>query len=292
MAESTFNTKLRNPGVRPGSYWVSPRAISWVWGCRPPSLVMLSSISRRLFQEPCTLGGHLAGSFPPFLHPSPPIFKPFFRLYFPHKANKTKQKKCYTAARPPPPPGLLDSLPSVSPPSALLSLLASSSFLTCPLRAPPLPHSSTTPVLRPRPSPLSPYYKRNTTLPTRPLVAPLSPLHLRPPFVLLLPSGLPSFPAPLLRACLPSSYTLRPLLSLLFLFFFFPFFFLLVLRGARVLVRQVQQRPPVCSQRNMCVVRSGEFPQPCMCLFGGRYLGLRDHSGQCFGAGSGVEDGR
>jgi hypothetical protein len=74
LAESTFNTKLRNPGVRPGSHWVSPRAVSWVWGCRPPSLVVLSSISRRLFQEPCTLGGHLAGSFPPILHPSPTIF--------------------------------------------------------------------------------------------------------------------------------------------------------------------------------------------------------------------------
>jgi hypothetical protein len=83
MAECTFNTKLRNPGVRPGSHWVSPRAVSWVWGCRPPSLVVLSSISRHLFQEPCTLGGHLTGSFPPILHPSPPIFKPFFRLYFP-----------------------------------------------------------------------------------------------------------------------------------------------------------------------------------------------------------------
>jgi hypothetical protein len=99
-----LNTKLRNPGVRPGSYWVSPRAVSWVWGCRPPSLVVLSSVSHRLFQEPCALGGHLAGSFPPILHPSPPIFKPFFRLYFPHKANKTKEKKHYNAAGPPPPP--------------------------------------------------------------------------------------------------------------------------------------------------------------------------------------------
>jgi hypothetical protein len=77
-----LNTKLRNPGVRPGSYWVSPRAVSWVCGCRPPSLVVLSSVSRRLFQEPCTLGGHLTGSFPPFLHPSPHIFKPFFLLLF------------------------------------------------------------------------------------------------------------------------------------------------------------------------------------------------------------------
>jgi hypothetical protein len=191
MAESTFNTKLRNPGVRPGSYWVSPRAVSWVWGCRPPSLVVLSSVSRRLFQEPCTLGGHLAGSFPPFLHPSPPIFKPFFRLYFPHKVKQDETKETLYRRRATSAPALLDSLPSVSPPSALLSLLPSSSFLTRRLRAPPLPHPSTTPVLHPRPSPLSPYYKRNTTLPTRPLVAPLSPLRLRPPFILLLPSGLP-----------------------------------------------------------------------------------------------------
>jgi hypothetical protein len=95
---------LRNPGVRPGSYWVSARAVSWVWGCRPPSLIVLSSVSRLLFQEPCVLGGHLAGSFPPILHPSRPIFKPYFRLYFPHKANETKEKKRYNAIGPPPPP--------------------------------------------------------------------------------------------------------------------------------------------------------------------------------------------
>jgi hypothetical protein len=71
---------------------VSPRAVSEVWGCRPPSLVVLSSISRRLFQEPCTLGGHLAGSFPPILHPSPPTFNPFFHLYFPRKARQNKNK--------------------------------------------------------------------------------------------------------------------------------------------------------------------------------------------------------
>jgi hypothetical protein len=124
MAESTFNTRLRNLGVRPGSYWVSPRAVSWVWGCRPPSLVVLSSVSHRLFQEPCTLGGHLARSFPPVLHPSPPIFKPFFHLYFPHKANKTKQKKRYTAAGPPPCP----CSSTLSPP-CLLYLLSS---LFCP----------------------------------------------------------------------------------------------------------------------------------------------------------------
>jgi hypothetical protein len=91
--ESTFNTKLRNPSVRPGPHWVSPRAVSWVWGCRPPSLVVLSSISRRLFQEPCALRGHLAGSFPPILHPSPPIFIPFFRLYFPHNAEQNRTTK-------------------------------------------------------------------------------------------------------------------------------------------------------------------------------------------------------
>jgi hypothetical protein len=69
-----LNTKLKNLGVRPGSYWVSPRAVSWVWGCRPPSLVVLSSILHHLFQEPCILGGHLAGLFPPLLYPSPTIF--------------------------------------------------------------------------------------------------------------------------------------------------------------------------------------------------------------------------
>jgi hypothetical protein len=38
------------------------------------------------------LRGHLARSFPPILHHSPPIFKLFFCLYFPHKA-KAKQNK-------------------------------------------------------------------------------------------------------------------------------------------------------------------------------------------------------
>jgi hypothetical protein len=88
-----LNTKLRNLGVRLGAYWVSPRAVSWVWGCRPPSLVVFSSVSRRLFQEPCMLRGHLARLFPPILHPSPPIFKPFFHLYFPHKARQTENKR-------------------------------------------------------------------------------------------------------------------------------------------------------------------------------------------------------
>jgi hypothetical protein len=57
-----LNTKLRNLGVRLGSYWVSPRAVSWVWGYRPPSLVMLSSVLHHLFQEPCMLRGHLTRS--------------------------------------------------------------------------------------------------------------------------------------------------------------------------------------------------------------------------------------
>jgi hypothetical protein len=117
---------------------VSPRAVSWLWGCRPPSLVVLSSVSRRLFQEPCSLGGHLAGSFPPFLHPSPPIFKPFCHLYFLHQAKRTKRKNCYTAAGPPPPP-----LPSTLSPPPLVVLAS----------LPPAPGRPTLPRLS---SPLSP----------------------------------------------------------------------------------------------------------------------------------------
>jgi hypothetical protein len=116
-----LNTKLRNPGVRPGPYWVSPRAVSWVWGCRPPSLVVLSSVSRRLFQEPCMLGGHLAGSFPPILHPSPPIFKSFFRLYFPHKAKPNETQGMLNCCRATSAPTVLDSLPSFAGGAGLLT---------------------------------------------------------------------------------------------------------------------------------------------------------------------------
>jgi hypothetical protein len=121
MVESTFNTKLRNPGVRLGSHWVSPRAVSWVWGCRLPSLVVLSSISRRLFQEPCMLRGHLAGSFPPILHPSPPIFKPFFPLYVPHKAKQNKTKGTLYRRQVTSAPAVLYSLPSPTSGAGLLT---------------------------------------------------------------------------------------------------------------------------------------------------------------------------
>jgi hypothetical protein len=142
MAESTFNTKLRNPGVRLGPHWVSPRAVSWVWGCRPPSLVVRSSISRRLFLEPCMLGGHLAGLFPPILHPSPLIFKPFFRLYFPHKAkSKTKHKKHYTAAR-----HLRPHSPRLSP---LPLRLCWPPYHQCPVGQPCLFSPPLSPLLRP-----------------------------------------------------------------------------------------------------------------------------------------------
>jgi hypothetical protein len=103
----------------------------------------------------------------------------------------------------------------------------------------------------------------------------------------LSPSSPPSFhPSPSRRSPLIprpspsrlSSVLLYPSSTTLFFFclffFFFLFLFLLVLRGTRVLIRQVQQRPPVCSQRNGCVFLSGESPQPCMCPFAGRYLGL------------------
>jgi hypothetical protein len=152
-----LNTKLRNLGVRPGPYWVSPRAVSWVWGCRPPSLIVLSSISHRLFQEPCMLRGHLAGSFPPILHPSPPIFKPFFHLYFPHEAEQTKQRKHYTATGPP-----LPLLPStLSPPLlvVLASLLPAPGWPTSPYLSSPLsPTPSFLPNLHATPLLLSPLF--------------------------------------------------------------------------------------------------------------------------------------
>jgi hypothetical protein len=155
-----LNTKLRNLGIRPGPYWVSPRAVSWVWGCRPPSLVMLSSVSRRLFQQPYTLGGHLAGSFPPILHPSPPIFKPFFRLYFPHKAKPNETKGMLYWHRATSAPALLDSLPSPTGGAGLLTTRARSANLG-PSLLPSLPYSflPTQPARCPS-SPLSPFLRR------------------------------------------------------------------------------------------------------------------------------------
>jgi hypothetical protein len=137
---------------------VSPRAVSWVWGCRPPSHVVLSSVSRHLFQEPCTLGGHLAGSFPPILHPSPPIFRPFFRLYFAHEAGQNqKQKKSYTATGPPLPP--LPSTLSPPPLVALVSLLPAPGRPTLPRLSSPLsPSPSFLPSLRAAPPLLSPRF--------------------------------------------------------------------------------------------------------------------------------------
>jgi hypothetical protein len=154
-----LNTRLRNPGVRPGSYWVSPRAVSWVRGCRPPSLVVLSSVSRRLFQEPCTLGGHLAGSFPPILHPSPPIFKPFFHLYFPREAKQNKIKETLYCRWAPCTPTLLDSLPSTGG-AGLLAAHARSATLA-PSLLPSLPYSflPSQPACCPS-SPLSPFLRR------------------------------------------------------------------------------------------------------------------------------------
>jgi hypothetical protein len=111
-----LNTKLRNLGVRPGPHLVSPRAVSGVWGCRPPSVIMLSSISRRLFQEPCMLGGHLAGLFPPILLPSPPLFKPFFHLCFPHDAEQKKTKEMLNYLWATSAAALLNSLPQQQQP--------------------------------------------------------------------------------------------------------------------------------------------------------------------------------
>jgi hypothetical protein len=152
-----LNTKLRNQGVRPGSYWVSPRAVSWVWGCRPPSLVVLSSISRRLFREPCMLRGHLAKSFPPILHPSPPIFKPFFHLYFHHKTKQNKTKETLYRRRASSAPALLDSLSS---PASGTGLLTASTWWAdpAPSRLPSLHYSflPTQPACCPS-SPLSPF---------------------------------------------------------------------------------------------------------------------------------------
>jgi hypothetical protein len=134
---------------------VSPRAVSWLWGCTPPSLVVLSSISRHLFQEPCTLGGHLARSFPPFLYPSPPIFKPFFHLYILHKGKRTKQKKRYTAAGPPPP--LLSPTLSPPPPVVMASFPPAPSGLTLLRLSSPLsPAPSFLPSLHAAPPLLSP----------------------------------------------------------------------------------------------------------------------------------------
>jgi hypothetical protein len=76
MAESTVNTKLRTRVSGRALTGQAPELSVRVWGCRPPSLVVLLFVKRHLFQEPCTLGGHLAGSFSPFLHPSPPICTP------------------------------------------------------------------------------------------------------------------------------------------------------------------------------------------------------------------------
>jgi hypothetical protein len=66
---------------------IRPRAVFRVRVVVPFLLFGPLSCCRRLVQEPCLLGGHHTGSFPPFLHPSPPIFKPFFHLYFLHKAK-------------------------------------------------------------------------------------------------------------------------------------------------------------------------------------------------------------
>jgi hypothetical protein len=67
------------------------------------------------------LGGYLAGSFPPFLYPSAPIFKPFFRLYFHHEAEQNKTKEmlycCWATSTHTP----LDSLPSSASGAGLLT---------------------------------------------------------------------------------------------------------------------------------------------------------------------------
>jgi hypothetical protein len=152
-----LNIKVRNPGIRPGPYWVSPRAVSWVWGCRPPSLIVLSSIlassapgalyTRRL---PCQV-------IPPFLHPSPPIFKPFFLLYFLHEAKRAKQRKGYAAAGLPLPPLPL----TLSPPPlvALVSLPPIPSWPTLPRFSSPLsPTPSFHPSLHAAPPLLSPRF--------------------------------------------------------------------------------------------------------------------------------------
>jgi hypothetical protein len=95
------------------------------------------------------------GRSPPILHPSPPIFKPFFRLYFPHKANKTKEKKSYNAAGPPPPPL---SAP-LSPPLRFIPVPSSPVTFGPPAPLPSSPLSPTTaffPSLRATPPRLSP----------------------------------------------------------------------------------------------------------------------------------------
>jgi hypothetical protein len=138
MAESTCKYKVKNPGVRPGSYWVSPRAVSWAWGCRPPSLVVLSFVSHHLFQEPCALGGHLAGSFPPILHPSLPFLNHFSTYISPTKQNKTKIKETLYRRWAPFAPARLDSLPSPAGGAGLLTAHARSANLA-PSLLPSLP---------------------------------------------------------------------------------------------------------------------------------------------------------
>jgi hypothetical protein len=54
----------------------------------PPHSIMFRSILCRHIQEPCSLRGHLTGSFPYFLLPSPPIFS-----HFPAFISSAKQKK-------------------------------------------------------------------------------------------------------------------------------------------------------------------------------------------------------
>ena len=100
----------------PGPHWVSPRAV-YVGGSVVSQVTPCSFSSRVVrSKEPCALGGHLAGSIPHFLHPSPPISN-----HFPAFISSTKQKqnKRKSNSSGPPPPRL-PSLPSLRPCPQLL----------------------------------------------------------------------------------------------------------------------------------------------------------------------------
>jgi hypothetical protein len=120
---------------------------------------VLQPISRRLFQEPCSLFGHLAGSFPHFLHPSPPMFS-LFPAFISSKIKTLQKKNGNTSGLPPPhlstplSPHLGLHFLSPSPPSSpfpwlpfcflsdprsLHSSRSLSSLACCPSTSPPLP---------------------------------------------------------------------------------------------------------------------------------------------------------
>jgi hypothetical protein len=126
------------PVVTPGSCWEAPQSGRRVWHIGLYALSLcVKCVSRRFVQEPCSLRGHHAGSFPSFLPPSPSGF-----TYFPafvssaykrdlakrkrkRKNKKEKNRKHLVGhLRPRPPcssPAPVSSPPPISAPSILFS---------------------------------------------------------------------------------------------------------------------------------------------------------------------------